>query len=153
MASLIDSLMKTALPQQQTWQLFLIKNWKTIIGNLSQHVRLEKIFKTTVILGVYDPHWMQELHLFSNILLDKINDALDKPEVTQLRFKKVNRKNPNLKGSTKKTYTPIPVELSDKENKALDTIDDPELNEVLKKFLIRCHRQKKILSWNKKKKR
>ncbi|OGB97592.1 hypothetical protein A3F06_03610 [candidate division TM6 bacterium RIFCSPHIGHO2_12_FULL_36_22] len=151
MVTNLNILVQTALSQQGDWQLFLIKNWKNIIGNLSQHVRLEKIYDSTIILGVYDTHWMQELYMFSNILLDKINDALEEPKVTHIRFKKVNRP---VEQKTSITYTKPsaskPIQLSEKEQKALAALSDPELVQALKRFLVRCHNQKNL--WTKKKK-
>ena len=146
----LSSLMHAALPKQNSWQLILIKNWKEIIGTLSQHVRLEKIYDSTIVLGVYDTHWMHELYMFSNILLDKINDALEEPKVTHIRLRKVNR--PPLKKKKPAISKPSaakPIELSTKEQKALASIEDEDLTRVLKTFLVRCHNQKQI--WKKKK--
>jgi hypothetical protein len=151
MADGLHTLMQAILPQQQGWELYLTKHWKEIIGNLSQHVRLEKTYETTVVLGVYDTHWMHELYLFSNILLDKINAALEEPTVTHLRFKKVNRPVVRKKSSSQyKAYQAPAIELTTKEEKALSEVSDPELTDVLKNFLIRCHRQERM--WKKRKK-
>ncbi|HJM69056.1 MAG TPA: DUF721 domain-containing protein [Candidatus Babeliales bacterium] len=147
----INDLIQNALSKQGNWQLFLIKNWKSIIGNLNPHVRLEKIYDSTIVLGVYDTHWMQELYIFSSILLDKINDALEKPKITHIRFKKVNRP---VQQKKKTLYTKPsaakPIQLSKKEQEALESLSDPDLTHALKRFLVRCHNQKHI--WKKKKK-
>src|SRR5690349_13440966 len=75
-----------------SWQLHLIKNWSSIIGKLSTKVKLEKISNDTIVLGVYDSCWMQELYLLSDELLKKINSKLDEPKIKQIRFKQIGFK-------------------------------------------------------------
>lgn len=142
-ANFLDQFIQNALPNNKSWQLHLVKNWPDIIGNLSNHVRLEKIYGTTLILGVYDSHWMQELYLFSQILLDKINKQLEKPVVTHLKFKKVVRPK-QRKTKQAHAYSAPKIALSSKEEGVLSKIEDPELQNVLKKFLIRCHTQQTL---------
>ncbi len=61
---------------EQDWQLKLRAEWSTIMGDLSSRARLERIIDTTVVIGVYDSHWMHELHALSRMILARINGAL-----------------------------------------------------------------------------
>ncbi len=51
------------IPKQQDWKIKLLNNWEQIIGNLSQHVTIIKVLEDTIVLGVYDAAWMQELYM------------------------------------------------------------------------------------------
>lgn len=87
MAQHIKNFLATALPQQQSWQLFLLQEWNNIVGDLKIQVRLEKIQANTLLLGVSNASWMQELYCLSDVLITKINEKLEYPHVKKLRFK------------------------------------------------------------------
>jgi hypothetical protein len=46
------------------------------MGDLSRRARLERINGSTVVIGVYDSHWMHELHALSRMMLQRMNSAL-----------------------------------------------------------------------------
>jgi hypothetical protein len=73
LTQLLDHLLVRA---QQDWQLKLRAEWATIMGDLSRRARLERINDTTVVIGVYDSHWMHELHALSRMMLQRMNSAL-----------------------------------------------------------------------------
>ena len=58
----------TLLNACDDWRFKLIKQWPAIIGSLHEHVRLERVEKDVLILGVYDVHWMHELYALSNTI-------------------------------------------------------------------------------------
>ena len=68
MAALLRDLVPQILQHNDEWRLTLLRHWNTIIGTLQTRVRLEKIYDDTLIIGVYESHWMHELHLFSRYL-------------------------------------------------------------------------------------
>jgi len=123
-------------------QLFLLKNWHTILGKLAVKVKLEKINNDTLVLGVYDTCWMQELYLLSNVIINQINSKLDTPWVKSLRFKNADWKKPVPVQEKKAARPAITIELTNQEICTLEKIKDPELSRELKKFLIKCHTQK-----------
>lgn len=61
---------------EHDWQLKLRADWSTIMGDLSLRARLERINGSTVVIGVYDSHWMHELHALSRMMLQRMNSAL-----------------------------------------------------------------------------
>ena len=77
---------------QNSWKHELLQNWHTIFGNLGTKITLEKIYDTTIVLGVYDSCWMHELYLLSPLLVDKINENLDQHRIKQVRFKQTGIK-------------------------------------------------------------
>src|SRR5215467_9441991 len=93
MAHSLQTLMRTILKQQHApaWHIQLFEHWPTIVGSLSQVMRLEKINGTMLIIGVYDASWMHELHMLSPVLIQTINQHLDTPYVHRVRFKQVAR--------------------------------------------------------------
>jgi len=145
MAKKIKSIIDTVFTQQNNWKIQLLQNWPAIIGKLKNKVRLEKINKDSLVLGVYDSCWLQELYLLSPILLKKINEKLENRSFKKLRFKQVGiQKNKKVKkhkkGDNKKTI----IVLTNKEKETLKKIDDPDLSDALKKFLLRCHEGKDL---------
>lgn len=145
MSQPIKTIIDAYFSNQENWKISLLKNWETIIGNLKSRVRLEKVYDDTVILGVYDGHWMQELYLLSNVLLKTINQSLDQPRIKKIRFKLVDTKKTQIKDFTKK-YVQSDIQTSiivtGNELKTLDNVDDPHLRSVLYDFLMRCTRER-----------
>lgn len=141
MAKQIKDLLSDLLPKPDSWKLYLVQKWDTIIGELNMQVRLEKIQKDTLILSVSNASWMQELHCLSDILIKKINQHLEYPHVKQLRFKCT----PRLKKATvmntndRKPFVFHDIALTGKQKQALERITDVQLQYVLKKFLARCY--------------
>lgn len=112
------------------------------MGPLAAHVQLEKIDAETLHLGVFDSCWLQELYLLSPLLLKTINENLDQPRIKQLRFKKtgvVKKKAAVEKLAPKKVQD---VQLKQREIDALRALDDKELAQALKQFLIRCYQER-----------
>ena len=81
--------------------------------------------------------------MLSPVILQTINGNLDQPRIKRLRFKQLGRKKNN------KSNQPAPrskqetvIHLKKKEQKALESIEDEQLRNALKKFLIRCYQEK-----------
>jgi len=122
---------------QDAWKLNLIKNWPTVIGSLHTKISLQKITATTVVIGVYDSCWIQELYLLSKLILKKINSSLDKPRIETLRFQCIEKK--EIKKIAIKIDTPTKKrDLYPLETKALQAIKDPALSDALVNFLTKC---------------
>lgn len=134
----LQGIMKT----DESWKRHLITHWPEIIGPLSERVTLEKIDNDTIILGVYDSCWMQELYMLSSVLIATINKKLDHPYIRQVRFKKAGKKK-EIKTPLQKKISPTQrsVPLGIKERKALTQIKDPELQSALTAFFVRCHQE------------
>lgn len=115
----------------------LIRDWGKIFGNLKDKVRLEKAYKHTIVLGVEDSSWMHELHLLSNILIDKINEHLPEPQVKKISFRITEFKK-RKKPSIQKEVELKDVRIENRETFALKKIEDSDLATELKKFLIKC---------------
>ncbi len=139
MAVSIAKLIPAAVKLQVAWHYTLLSQWQTIMGVLSLKAIIYKIEKSTVILGVYDSCWLQELYLLTPLLLDKINASLDNPHVKEIRFKRIVKQKEEKKRidqpktmSVEKTYS-----ITDYEEKALETIHDSELRNALIAFRYR----------------
>ncbi len=139
----LKSLLPTIFKQDDNWKFQLLNNWSSIVGNLGTHVRLEKIQDDMLILSVYDSCWLQELHCMAPVLLKAINKTLDHPRIKHLRFKTagVYHKQTHKK-EVKEERVYKQVTLTEREQKALATIKDEQLQQALKKFLIRCYQEK-----------
>lgn len=125
------------------WRFNLLKNWREIFGPLHEYVRIEKIEKDFLVIGVYDAHWMQELYFLSKDLLKAINNAIGENNIKRLSFKLV-KKPSNLRFdlNVKKNFKNFNKEncqrnLTKDENSALLKISDPQLKEAMKIFLLR----------------
>ena len=91
MSQPLTLLLQNILPKSTSWEQNLVRNWARIVGNLSRHVRVEKIIGSTVVLGVYDQRWLHELFLVSPLLIDKMNEFLKENTVTNIRFTHVTK--------------------------------------------------------------
>lgn len=141
MAQLIKHFLPKVIPRQQSWQLFLLQEWNTIVGDLNMQVRLEKINADTLLLGVSNASWMQELYCLSDVLITKINEKLEYPHVKKLRFKcSAPKKNIIKKSEIPYKYVKE-FALTALQKKALEKISDEQLKTALKNFLIRCQMQ------------
>ena len=123
---------------QESWKLQLLKNWPTVIGSLHDKVSLQKIQTTTVVLGVKDTSWMQELYLLSKMIIKKINDSLDQPRITAIRFQCVEKKSEKVMSHKQPMTESQPITLSSQQLQALKKIEDPELLQALQGFLKKC---------------
>lgn len=145
--NILNSLLQPS-DQKEAWKINLIKNWPTIIGSLHEKVSLQKINATSVVLGVYDSSWIQELYLLSKLILKKINNHLDRPRIETLRFQCVEdsystksadkRREQALKQKSKKIYKEHALPLKPQEFLALQKIRDPQLSDALQGFLRKC---------------
>lgn len=132
----ISNLVQNLFLRYDDWRFTLIKSWPSIFGPLSQHTRLEKVDGSTLIIGVYDPHWMQELHLLSPTLIASVNNHLQKQVVTNVKFKLAQRKvhtPPIIKKNTaapEHAQAPL-IKLNTHQQQALVDIKDPELKKAL----------------------
>ncbi len=140
MPTSIKALLSGFVQSNQQWKTDLLNQWETIMGNLAQHVTIKKILNDTIILGVYDSSWMQELYMLSAMLLKKINAHLDEPRIAKIKF--IIAEKPRTKHQVgikvDASYPKSHIKLSTKEEKSLDVVEDPELQAVLKTFLTRC---------------
>jgi hypothetical protein len=145
MVKKISTLLHPFLTPSENWKFTLLHEWDTIVGTLQGKVYVEKILNDILVLGVYDSCWMQELYLLSPLLLEKINRTLDQPRIKQLRFKKIAAKKGNavLEKLEQHYEAKSNFTISGTEQKTLNTITDPQLRELLKQFLVRCHRERK----------
>ncbi len=143
MTKQLKDLLPSLIKKEEHWQYTLLQQWSSIIGNLSTHVCLEKIQNDTLILGVYDACWMQELYMLSGLLIDTINKNLDQPRIKHLRFKRIAPRVPKQVTPLPSAPPSKPVVLTQREQKALDGIQDAHLREALQLFLIRCYKEKK----------
>ncbi len=136
--NILDSLLQPS-SQTEAWKMNLIKNWPTIIGSLHEKVSLQKINATSVVLGVYDSCWIQELYLLSKLILKKINSSLDRPRIETLRFQCIEKKEHIAQKQQASTQRPErTTALKPKEISALQKIHDPELSAALEGLLRKC---------------
>ncbi len=126
-----------------SWKLDLLKQWPTIMGSLAEYVSIEKIESSSITLGVTDSSWLQELYLMGNTILTTINQSLDEPRFKTIRFKQKGiAQKSNAPKTIESTSHSICITFSEQEQKALDAIQDSTLREVLRSFLVRCHRER-----------
>lgn len=138
----MKQLLHNVFNYQHNWKIQLLKNWPDILGNLSTKVHLEKINDDSLVLGVADSCWLQELYMLSPLLLRTINKKLDEPRIKSLRFKKVGIKKETKNKAIKRKKAPfIAPPLTSKEQKALANIKDPDLHREIQAFLRRCQQE------------
>lgn len=135
--------------KEEDWKIQLLSQWNTIVGGLSNKMRIEKIEQTTLLIGVYHTAWLQELYSLSHVLKKSINEHLGNNYITLIKFKQATKAHPS---SIKTHEEKIIIEknslynkkimLQQHEQTALEKIKDKELQTVLHDFLTRCYYQK-----------
>jgi hypothetical protein len=133
--------------QKEEWKMTLFSQWKTVVGGLSNKMRIEKIDQSTLFIGVYHAAWLQELHSLSHVLKRSINDYLGKDYITLIKFKHATKQEPSRTETVYKKNEDLviyteKVMLQANEKNALEKIKDKELQIVLHSFLTRCYYQK-----------
>ena len=126
---------------KHNWKFTLLHEWPSIIGSLNTKITLEKITENSVVLGVIDSCWMQELYLLTPLVQSLINKSLDKPRIKRILFKQKNsfkQKFSYTKDKKEKITTATPIPVSEKESTALAHIEDRELRYFLTQFRNRC---------------
>lgn len=140
----VKDLLSSLVPKQASWKVQLLAQWHTIVGNLKTAVTLEKIYEDTLILGVDNSSWMQELYLLSPLLVSMINTRLDQPRIKTVRFKLIARQKRTPKNENyQKRYIQLAQQrISAKEEHALSGISDESLRASLRQFLMRCYQER-----------
>ena len=142
MSTPIKKILQQLIGAPDNWQLKLLANWEVIVGSIKTKVNLLKIADDTLILGVMDSCWMQELHLLSPLLIKKINENLDRPRIKHLRFKSIGLKKEKKEPFVMEKKIIKPVRLSSNEQQRLAEIKDPQLRQLLQDYLIRCYQER-----------
>lgn len=143
MTTPIKTILNTVLSRHNNWQLQLLDNWPSIVGHIKTKVQLLKMYEDTLVIGVQDSCWLQELYLLTPLLLQTINQKLDRPRIKKLRFKAVGVTDTKIKKKTPITRASVaPVQLSVQEQQMLASIKDGQLRAVLKDYLVRCYRER-----------
>ncbi|MBY0110087.1 MAG: DUF721 domain-containing protein [Candidatus Babeliaceae bacterium] len=131
---------------EHDWQIKLRAEWSTIMGDLSRRARLERVNGSTVIIGVYDSHWMHELHALSRMMLQRMNSALHAlyPEgfmLTSIRciwVIKKESKNKKYLASFEQAQKPLQKKPSLQAIKTVQKLADKELQNSLLAYYQRC---------------
>ncbi len=143
MAKKLGDLVAALFHQKHDWKITLLRTWPEIVGPLATKVRIEKITENTLVLGVQDSCWLQELYLLSPVLIKTINKTLDAPRIKTLRFMVVDIRIKNGKKKSLEPTKPLPknILLNYTEQAALKKVADQELQQALRQFLIRCYQE------------
>lgn len=136
----ISKIINSMLGCSRNWKFQLVTNWPTIVGSLATRMHIEKIEHDSIIIGVCDSAWLQELYMLSDVLLQKINQSLPSPYIKKIIFKHayIQHKKIHRHITTKQKSTHTEQPLTERERNALASIHDPELSNALHQFLIRC---------------
>lgn len=143
MAIAVKDIIPKFLNQKLDWQESLMQRWPSIVGSLQTRIRLEKIYDATVVIGVYESHWMQELFLLSSVIVDSINTFLGEQKIQAVRFVLVEERPRPTRWSYKakrSSGSARKISLNDAQTKALAGVSDAGLREALMEFLGRTQR-------------
>lgn len=149
MATSLKDLLNAIVPVQTSWKTELQRNWAHVVGHLHEHVQLIKVYDTALTLGVKDSSWLQEMYLLTPLLIETINNSLDKPYINKLHFKNVgDGEQPQPLGAPQPKLKPAQPQLRFRQQvthfqqETLDRVEDAELRESLKELLLTCYQEK-----------
>ncbi len=139
MVKAVKDVIPLVLASKTDWRNSLAREWHLIVGTLATRTCLEKIYDDTVVIGVYESHWMQELYLLSSDIKDLINSMLQVPHIKHVRFKLVEERTKNVRVLyPKKMKRPESAPLNTSQVQALSRIKDEALRNALSDFWARC---------------
>ncbi len=147
MSQPIKNFIYALVPPEMQWKITLLEHWEAIIGPMKDRVSIHAITNYHLILEVTHPAWAQELAHLTPLIKQKINTLLRADYIKDIRFNVASpRKSTNpqaiwrakysasfLKKRKQTSYT-----LNVNEEKALTSINDEDLQEVMRAFLISC---------------
>lgn len=146
MAEQITKFLNNFISPEYKWKAKLFENWQTIIGNLKDKAKIERIENNMLLIGVEHPAWAQELLFLSDFIKKRINNFLGKDYIKEIRFKvisfnkeisiKINKKNILTENHNKQSF------LNKTEINTLSVIKDQELKNLLKEFYFKCKTKK-----------
>jgi hypothetical protein len=117
-----------------SWHYEFIKSWPTIARGLEEHLSIGKILKDTVILEVHDNSWLQEVHLLSPVILNRIQQFY--PIIRKIKVSKSNKKRSQL---NKQILTLNKI--TDQEKNVVKIIKDKDLAKALLNYYTICNTQ------------
>lgn len=141
---LVDTLFQKAT---NNWHIKLRADWPHIMGDLSKRARLERVNGSTVVIGVYDSHWMHELHALSRMILFRMNSVLGPSyppgfTLTALRCIWVHQQDKKKKEAP---VNEVPqkkqVQPGDRILRSVEKITSQELQDSLVAYYIRCKQE------------
>ena len=140
MAQHILAALDTVLPTQQTWRLQILQQWPTIIGNLSGKVKLHKVDDHSVVLSVTHPGLAHELLMLTDLIREKINAVIGRPQIKAIHFRNFHRKStrPKPQPISRPTAPTQRATLNNTEQQMLATIENEELRAALSSFYRTC---------------
>ena len=139
----VYTVLETALQKRgSATYLRLLQAWSEIMGDLAERTRLENCNGGVLVIGVYDPQWLQELRLLSRTIKQEINSYCDDTIVHDVRLKLVSSR--KRKSHTAEPASKQPVfhisQLPARYHEILQRIKDPELRDALYRFY--CYGEK-----------
>jgi len=143
MSKRIGTFLPDIIPTEHLWKIKLFGYWETIIGNLKEKVRIEKVTEQTLTLGVCHPTWAQELFLLSPMLKQKINTFFKEEKIKVIQFKTISfssqkTRHYNTKKINQKITNQFEHCMTITEHSTLQTIQNTELANALEQFYVRC---------------
>ncbi|NLZ54139.1 MAG: DUF721 domain-containing protein [Thermoanaerobacteraceae bacterium] len=138
---LLNSLRKTRLEKKLN-ELRIFVNYETMVGEKIAEISKPTFMQNgTLFVGVNNHIWMHELYMLKPELVDKINSKLPRPLVKNIKFqicdiKRIKNPKPDLQVK-KDTHFEIPEKTMNFIYNICQDIDDEDLRDTFKKFMIK----------------
>ncbi|MBN2267487.1 MAG: DUF721 domain-containing protein [Candidatus Babeliaceae bacterium] len=145
----LKELVARVVPKSRDWQTVLFAGWQFAVGDLHQHMRLERVDGSRLVVAVYDSHWMHELFMLAPAIIKAVNEYIGSPEVSHIKFTlaRSRRRSSSLKendsAKVKKDLgesreSAARPQIGARHELVLRSVKDDELQEVLRGFFNRC---------------
>jgi hypothetical protein len=115
-----------------SWHYEFIKSWPTIARGLEEHLSIGNILKDTVTLEVHDSSWIQEVHLLSPVILNRIQQFY--PAIQKIKVSKISKK----RIAQKKEILSL-NKITDQEKNVVKIVKDKELAKALLSYYTICN--------------
>lgn len=122
--------------EKKLCEYLALDKWEEIVGEtLSEHTRPAYVKDGVLYIYVDSSVWVQELSLFKNKLIEKINDRMSIPNIIKdIVF--INKGKSFRKRKYQQTKKDMKLSLQEEERiaKIVEDVKDEELREILKNY-------------------
>lgn len=122
--------------EKKLCEYLAMDKWEEIVGEtLSEHTRPAYVKDGVLYIYVDSSVWVQELSLFKNKLIEKINDRISIPNIIKdIVFINKGRSFKQRKYRQKKKDVKLSLQEEERIAKIVEDVKDEELREILKNY-------------------
>lgn len=143
MSKKIAEILQSIIPDDVAWKLKLLRAWPDIVGKLAERVSIFSIEENRLTLQTSHAAWAQELNFLAPLIHQKIDSLIGPGIIRAISFKIISRRSrytpSSLRRSAYSLHSPSSTSyaMTTQELTKLDALQDTQLRDVLRSYLLR----------------